>query len=205
MSNLATVLSHPDIVRLAQRLRARPSASAPAGAADMRRASVVLILRADAAGDLELLMIRRAEFPGDPWSGNIALPGGREEPSDTSLEQTAIREALEETGIDLVRAGRVLGRLDEVRPLSAPSLAIIPFLAAVGGEVAIVPNAEVATAFWVPVAQLREPSLWTETVVEVRGKPRQVRCFRHGEYVIWGLTERVLRQFFTLLTSTNAF
>jgi 8-oxo-dGTP pyrophosphatase MutT (NUDIX family) len=173
----------------------------------MRRAAVALIMRLTSGSELELLMIHRAEFLGDPWSGNVALPGGRQEPGDASLAQTAIRETREETGIDLARYGRILGQLDEVRPLSpgAPPVIVTPFVAAVSHEIEITPSAEVAATFWVPIARLHEPSLWTETTLEVSGKPWQGRCFRHGDYVIWGLTERVLRQFFTLLVPTNEF
>jgi len=205
MSNIHVILAHPDVARLAQVLRERPIAPPLAATDGMRRAAVALIMRLTVGHALELLMIHRAEFSGDPWSGNVALPGGRQEPCDASLEQTAIREAREETGIDLTRYGRILGQLDEVRPLSpgAPSVVVTPFVAAVSGDIEIAPSAEVAATFWLPVARLREPSLWTETTLEVRGKPWRGRCFRHGDYVIWGLTERVLWQFLTLLISTN--
>jgi 8-oxo-dGTP pyrophosphatase MutT (NUDIX family) len=203
MSDIHVILAHPDVARLAQVLRERPMAAPLAATDGMRRAAVALIMRLTPGGELELLMIHRAEFPGDPWSGNVALPGGRQEPGDASLAQTAIRETREETGIDLTRYGRILGQLDEVRPQSpgAPSVIVTPFVAAVSGEIEITPSAEVAATFWVPIARLREPSLWTQTTLQVRGKPWQGRCFRHGDYIIWGLTERVLWQFFTLLTS----
>jgi 8-oxo-dGTP pyrophosphatase MutT (NUDIX family) len=42
--------------------------------------------------EAELLLIRRAEHPSDPWSGHMALPGGRNDPQDTSLYETVVRE-----------------------------------------------------------------------------------------------------------------
>ncbi|HET9512400.1 MAG TPA: NUDIX domain-containing protein, partial [Gemmatimonadales bacterium] len=48
-----------------------------------------------------LLLIRRADRDGDPWSGQLGLPGGRKSPADADLLSTAIRETFEEVGIDL--------------------------------------------------------------------------------------------------------
>ena len=65
-----------------------------------RHAAVALMLR-ERSGRLELLVIQRAEKAGDPWSGHMALPGGRREPGDRDAYDTARRETLEEVGIDL--------------------------------------------------------------------------------------------------------
>ena len=65
---------------------------------------------------------------------------------------------------------------------------------------AIVQSSEVAESFWVPLAALRERAAWGTAMVPVRGHgERQVTAFRHGAYTVWGLTERVLRQFLEYL------
>ena len=198
------LLAHPDIARLASRLAARQGRPLqPEGA--VRLAAIVLVLRPnDADGEPELLLIKRAEAEQDPWSGHIACPGGRMDPGDRDFEHTAIRETWEETGIELGSQGRILGTLDDMSPRSPtlPPLIIRPFVAVVQRDVTIVESPEVAEAFWVPLAAVRETAAWGKAFVSVRGVgDLEEEVFRHGEHTIWGLTHRALRQFLELLDS----
>ena len=97
-------------------------------------AAVALILRETRDDDVELLFIKRATREDDPWSGQIALPGGRHQASDASLEETAVRETREEVGLELDRHGAIIGALDELRPRTAvlPPVIVRPFVATVG-------------------------------------------------------------------------
>jgi hypothetical protein len=52
-------------------------------------------------GDPEVLFIKRAARKGDRWTSHVALPGGRRDPEDQDDQVTAVREAMEEVGIDL--------------------------------------------------------------------------------------------------------
>ena len=188
--------AHPLVARLLRSFAERPGKTVDVDG-PARRAAILLVLRARADGEPELLMIKRAEAEGDPWSGHIACPGGRMEPGDRDLAVTAVRETWEETGVDIARDGRLLGALDELRPRSAhlPPLVIRPYVALVRADVEIVPSDEVAEAFWVPLSALRRQTAWGTGLVHVRGTERRVTVFKHGEYTVWGLTERVLRQF----------
>jgi len=195
-SELDHLAAHPSIVRLIRSLAEHPGRTVDVSG-EVRRAAVLLALRMRDDGEPEVLMIKRADAEGDPWSGHIALPGGRMEPGDRDLSTTAIRETWEETGVDVARGGRMLGALDDLMPRS-PTLAPIvirPYVALVRADVEIVASHEVAAAFWVPLSSLRAPAAWGMGTVHVRGGERHVSVFRHGEYVVWGLTERVLRQF----------
>jgi 8-oxo-dGTP pyrophosphatase MutT (NUDIX family) len=196
-----SLLLHPDIARLARALSTRqPVRVEPDPPA--RRAAIAMVLRAGASGHPELLMIKRAEYAGDPWSGHIACPGGRMEPADHDLEQTAIRETWEETAIDITRDGRVLGVLDDLAPRTPvlPPLVIRPYVAVVRANVQVVASPEVADSFWVPMDALRARAQWGTGLVPIAGLgERQVEVFRHEQHVVWGITERILRQLVGLL------
>lgn len=193
--HLSDVLAHPEIARLTRALQEQPgkeiSIQPP-----LREAAIALVLRLGAEGEPELLMIKRAEVDRDPWSGHVACPGGRKEPADRDLQATATRETWEETGIDLASEGRFLGTLDDVMPRTPvlPPIVIRPFVAVVPAAIAITPSPEVAAAFWVPLSALRERAAWGMRLVSVRGAEREEATFSHGDYVVWGLTERVLKQ-----------
>ena len=191
-----SLLEHPDIARVARSLAERPGRHAPAvdGA---RLAAIALVVRPARTGP-ELLMIKRAEFAGDPWSGHIACPGGRMDRGDADLATTAVRETREETGIDIARDGTLLGALDDLSPRTPrlPPIIIRPFVGVVGSDVEIRANREVAEAFWVPLSAIRERASWGLGTVIVRGaEEAQVPTFRHGDHTVWGLTERALRDF----------
>lgn len=195
------LLTHPDIARLAYRLAARRAITIDRDERS-RDAAIALVLRAGADGEPEMLMIKRAAAEHDPWSGHIACPGGRFEPGDENLEFTAARETREETGIDITADGRMLGALDDISPRtpSLPPIVIRPFVAVVRSDVMIAPSDEVAEAFWVPLASLRGSTAWGRAVVPIRGVgEREVDVFRHGDYVVWGLTHRALTQFVGLM------
>ena len=199
------------LAAVAERMRGRAVQPAPipesshmaAEASGTPRAAVVLILREKPAG-LEMLLIKRAERDDDPWSGHVALPGGREEPSDASLQATALRETKEETGLDLEHDGEILGALEPLRPQARPmAIMVQPFVAALRKDSPIVASDEVAEAFWVPLTSFTGPETATESDVKVNGTDIRVPSFRHGQYVIWGMTERIIRQLLALLAPAN--
>ena len=154
-------------------------------------AAVSLLLAPGKSGGLDLLLIKRTEFPRDPWSGQMALPGGRRDPADDSLAETATRETREETGI-VVPPDRLVGELDDLSPQTPhlPPIVVRPYVFALPDRPRPLPNAEVALALWVPLhtfsaARVRES-------IEVRGHPLTVEGFRFGPHLVWGMTERIV-------------
>jgi 8-oxo-dGTP pyrophosphatase MutT (NUDIX family) len=192
--------AHPFVARVAQALAARPGV--PAGRdGTFREAAVALVLRPLAIDDAELLLIRRAERADDPWSGQIALPGGGFDPDDATLDVTAVRETREEVGLDLAAQGQVLGALDDLRPRSPhlPSIIVRPFVTIYHGDPTITASEEVAEARWIPLSALWHPEARARTTVRARGFSLEVVALRHGDFTIWGMTERILAGFEALV------
>jgi len=160
-------------------------------------AAVALVLRAGARGAVELLFIHRAEREDDPWSGQIALPGGRRDASDATLEDTAVRETFEETALDLRASADLVGALDELRPRTPvlPPVIVRPFVALLSGGVDIRVSGEVADHFWADLDAVFDPAATRETMVVARGFERRVPAIHHEGRVIWGMTERIVRSF----------
>lgn len=162
-------------------------------------AAVLLTLRPNRP--LELLLIERAEKEGDPWSGHMALPGGRREPADDDLVATALRETEEETGLVVPRSS-VLGRLDELGPSVTPrrfSLVIAPFVATVPGDAQAEPAPEeVETALWVPLTHLASDEAVDEVLIQLEGEEFRLPALNYDDYIIWGLTHRILSGFMNI-------
>jgi 8-oxo-dGTP pyrophosphatase MutT (NUDIX family) len=194
--------------RVAGRLDPADSERVPAAEAGVTHAAVTLLLRpaGDAAGDAgedaaEILVIKRAERAGDPWSGHLAFPGGRAESRDVTLLDLAMREAAEEVGIDARRGGRLLGRLSTVQPVSTriPSITVTPFVALAPPDAVLrLQPSEVEEAFWMPLELLRKSGRSAVVRWEVGGGTRDFPAFPTPRGPIWGITERILSQFLDL-------
>jgi 8-oxo-dGTP pyrophosphatase MutT (NUDIX family) len=160
-------------------------------------AAVALILRETPDDELELLFIKRAVRADDPWSGQIAFPGGRRETLDASLEETAVRETREEVGFDLRRDGTIIGALDESRPRIPvlPPVIVRPFVATIAFEATGGPSDEVEEYFWAPLAEILDPAASRITELAVRQTTVLRPAIHFGGQVIWGMTEGILRRF----------
>lgn len=193
--------------KLQERLR---DAAEEVSSRGLKEAAVALILR-EAGEQLELLLIKRAISERDHWSGHLALPGGRRQAEDANLLMTAMRETREEVGLDLTAGGRTLGRLESVWPRSplAPQLTVTPYIFVAPAiyhspsreeaAPALQLNSEVAAAFWLPLSFLRETGRSAFFEMMLEGETQRWPAYPSREGLIWGLTERILTEFLSLL------
>jgi len=188
-----------DLALIRSHLAARPPRLDTA--AEKHPASVALVLRSrKAQPGLELLFIERARHPRDPWSGNLAFPGGRVDPRDAGTREAAEREALEEVGLDLQDAG-YLGQLDDITGAYLP-VRISCHLYYLPSSPRLILNQEVTRWFWFPLEELLNPVRHTRTEIFWHGEPRQVRgidLLGPDEPLLWGITYRLVVQFLTRL------
>jgi 8-oxo-dGTP pyrophosphatase MutT (NUDIX family) len=166
------------------------------------RAAVAIVVR-EATDGPQVLLIRRADHPGDAWSGHMAFPGGRENPQDENLLATAIRETLEEVGLDLGQAGRLLGQLAPLPAVARGRLVgmtIVPFIFELVADAELLYSEEVAEAVWVPLDPLLQGQLRTTFAVDRDGGERmELPAHDVGGRIVWGLTYRMLDSLFELL------
>ena len=166
-----------------------------------RRAAVALLLAGTEAG-YRILFIERATHPDDPWSGNIAFPGGKVEPDDRDARHAAERETMEELAIDLSQA-TYLGRLSDFDGAHLPVL-LSCFVYGVPQSLRFEANDEVKDAFWVSVADLVDIERFGIHQFTFSGDRFETPCIRlpyEDKPVLWGLTYRLLLNF--LQKTTN--
>lgn len=157
-------------------------------------AAVALLLK-PADQDFKILFVKRVESPTDPWSGQMAFPGGKRDMKDQNLKQTVIRETLEETNINLLDRCRFLGVMEPLRSLPRLEMKILPFVILLEQEPEIKLNEELEWFVWIQLEEL----------VQHRGMVKfsfgEVPAYIVGNSVIWGLTYRILENFVHILES----
>jgi 8-oxo-dGTP pyrophosphatase MutT (NUDIX family) len=123
----------------------------------------------------------------------MALPGGRQEPTEPDLFTTAVRETAEEVGLTLGRRN-LIGALDDVVPRTPvlPPIAVRPYVFALRDRPALTLNPEVAAARWVPLELLLHPETYDSVRLDIRGENREFPAYRLDDSVVWGMTERIL-------------
>lgn len=190
------------IADIRARLGASPLAPQPnATAGTARQAAVAVVLR-EWREETEVLFIKRAEKRGDPWSGQMAFPGGHREPGDADLAAAAMRETHEEVGLAIARR-QLIGVLPAQRPAAfgrRPELLVAPYVFAIEGDPAFQLSHEVDVAVWTHLAPMRAGDTHTQEDRLVDGTATPFDGYRvRGGHFVWGLTYRVVRTFLAAL------
>ena len=141
-----------------------------------------------------ILLIRRTERAGDPWSGHWSFPGGRRDPRDPDLLHTALRELAEECAI-LLTPDQLEAALPatSVGRLLGPRMLVAPFVFSVEHELPTIADPEeAAETLWLPVRILRDPT--RHAVQSVPGMPPEMQfpgIDLHG-VPLWGFTYKLV-------------
>ncbi len=174
----------------------------------IHRAAVAAIFRSRSAGSdgtpatvTEVLLIQRASRMGDPWSGQMAFPGGRTDPTDPTPESTAIRETREEIGLEL-RPDHAIGTLAELDGGRATNRLVLVSAHGywLGDETPeLNPNHEVADTVWVPLADLVDPARHIDYYYPAADMTFPGIRLNGDDQVLWGLTLRFFGHLFQRL------
>lgn len=169
----------------------------------MRQAAVAAILR-ERHGEAELLFIRRAEHPKDPWSGHMAFPGGRVDDDDEDAFAAARRETREELALDLVLFAEKIGELTHLMVMAHGKplpMVVVPFVFELSttDDPKLIPSDEVQEALWVPVSYLADEKNRSTMVYNIAGAlPVTLACCRYEGRTIWGLTLQMVDELLAL-------
>jgi len=172
----------------AQTIAKLPLVLKPVSEEHQANAAVALILK-PTDEDFQVLLVKRVQNPKDPWSGNMALPGGKREPEDATLKATAIRETYEETGLHIENA-QFLGVTRAVYSRPVLGLCILPFVVVLADVQEIkLSSSELESFIWVPIEKLSQSKATTQVRID------KVPAFIFENVVVWGITHQILSDF----------
>jgi 8-oxo-dGTP pyrophosphatase MutT (NUDIX family) len=158
-------------------------------------AAIAIILAPSGQGP-SVLLIERSPRVEDPWSGQVAFPGGRRSPSDPSPLTTAVRETQEEVGLAL-GVDQALGAMGPWSPANRPSLLVLPLVFGLPSTVPTGTSPEARASFWVEFQRL-PPARRQTTRLTIAGEV-VLPCFEVDGRTVWGFTYALLEHLIVLL------
>jgi 8-oxo-dGTP pyrophosphatase MutT (NUDIX family) len=145
---------------------------------------------------MNVLMIRRANKKGDPWSNQMAFPGGKKEKEDRRYVETAARETFEELGINLWRTSEFIGYMSSFKTHTG-KMDVIPSVFHNVKSLRPRPIVEVSSYYWVNLPHLTKHK--TKYAFFRKNKLVMNEAFLHGDCIIWGLSYRILVSLLSIL------
>lgn len=160
-------------------------------------AAVLIPIVWSESGAKVMLTVRSNFLP--THAGQVSFPGGKSEGFDLTVQDTAIREANEELGLEASDL-HLAGCLENFKTLSGFEIA--PVLAILMGEPELMPNAEVAEVFYLPLDFVLDVTSYQDRFFERDSLSLWVKTLPYGSYDTWGVTAGIL---FRLALAYQAF
>lgn len=160
--------------------------------ADEDAHAAVAVLVRPLEDDIEFFLVKRAVVERDPWSGDMAFPGGKRCEDDENLNETAERETIEETAIDLENVP-ILGYLEPVYSSIRTDMLVQPIVYLYTSDPDVKLNYELTRYIWAAMKTLKESKTeqavkgWHGTIYKAKGE------------IVWGLTFKMLEKIITLI------
>lgn len=132
-------------------------------------------------------------------ANEISFPGGKKNPFDKDLIDTALRETREEINLG-IRRDQIIGQLEPVSTLNS-GFTIIPYVSIVNRIPRLKDNVEVETTLHFPLESLLR-TLEDDPNPE-HNLIKEMYTFTSGDHLVWGASARILKQIHDILSKNN--
>lgn len=165
-----------------------------------RKAAVLALFYPDNNNETIFLLTKRASYNGT-HSAQISFPGGKFDNSDTSLQETALRELEEE--VDVPRNEVIVIRELSETYIPPSNFMVSPFIGYVHTKPKFTPNEEVEEIIDVKLSDLLNDKNLTSKIMETSYmKEIDVPCFKLNNHIVWGATAMILSEIKDLIKGT---
>ena len=160
---------------------------------ELRKAAVLIAITD--SKDPELIYTLRSNKVGS-HGGEVSFPGGMYEEEDNTLQNTALRESQEETGLDKAKVN-ILGPIDTV--VSRFNVSVTPYVGIVPDDIELNDNSdEIDACFRVPLSFLLEDKRHRNDEINRNGDIFFMPAYQYDSYIIWGLTAMITVDFLNI-------
>ena len=160
---------------------------------ELRKAAVLIAVTE--SKDPELIYTLRSNKVGS-HGGEVSFPGGMYEDQDDNLENTALRESEEETGLDRNKVS-ILGPIDTV--VSRFNISVTPYVGIVPNDIELNDSSdEIEACFRVPLSFLLRDKRHRNDEINRNGDIFFMPAYEYNSYIIWGLTAMMTVDFLNI-------